>query len=190
MNIRTNWITVIICGLVTLVYGAAQDTATLRQLNQVKQVKSDPSAKPSLPIEARFVSFEGKNFLKITTRAGANFDGELAVQISKWRGSDSKHESTNIRLIKKDGTGYYFETTPNPKVVPDYYVYRMHFPQLYYNIGIYGGNSWREYATYLPGDTVQILNSICDPIVLQCPLKVNEVSDIPPDAKGKIDFIR
>ena len=155
-----------------------------------QQHKVDPKAKPGLPIEARFVSISGKYYLKITPRTGSDLEGELAVEITKWTGAGSKFESTTTRLIKKDGSGVYLETPPNPRVVPDYYVYRIHLPQLFYNIGIYGGTSWRVYSTYLPGDIVQIQNSLCEPIVLECPLKVSEQSDIAADTKGKVDFIR
>jgi hypothetical protein len=215
MNISNKWAVRIICTLVAIIFGLCaflflrnsnQDSSSLARVEygstsskgsssssqdeKARQAKTDLNAKPLLPIEARFVSFGGKNYLKITSRAGADLDGELAVEVSKWKGAGSKHESTTIRLIKKDNAGVYFETPPNPKVVPDYYVYRIHFPQLYYNIGIYGGSSWREYYTYLPGDTVQILNALCEPIVIQCPLKVSEQSDIKPETKGKIDFVR
>lgn len=205
MNIGNKWVMAIICTLVAVICGLGallflknsnQDNSSLPEVeygsasSRGKQTKPGPNAKPSLPIEVRFVSADGKNYLKIIPIAGAVLDGELAVEISKWKGAGSKHESTTIRLIKKDSLGFYFETPPNPKVVPDYYVYRIHLPELYHHIGIYGGSSWREYDTYLPGDTVQILNALCEPIVLQCPLKVNEKSDITPDSKAKIDFIR
>jgi hypothetical protein len=214
MNIGNKWTTAIICGLVAIIcaLGAqlflrsnAQEKQSATALvkadhnAQEKQsatalVKAEHNAKPSLPIEARFVSFGGKNYLKITAKTGTNLESEIEVQISKWRGSDSKHEKTVSRLIKKDVTGIYFQTPPDPNVVPDYYAYRIRFPDLFYTMSMYSsqgrGYFRREYATYLPGDTVKILNSLCEPIVIQCPLKVSEQSDIKPETEGKIDFVR
>ncbi len=192
---KNKWATAIICTLIAVI--CLLGTLLLLKNNPSESTdgkgsnaKRAANEKPLLPIEARFVSKEGKNYLKISPRPGVDLPGELAVEITKWKGAGSKFESSTTRLIKKDSVGIYLETPPNPRVAPDYYAYRIHLPQLYYNIGIYGGNSWREYSTYLPGDTVQILNSLCEPIVIVCPLKVTEQSNIAPDTKGSIDFIR
>jgi hypothetical protein len=155
-----------------------------------------PPAKPALPIEAKFVSIENCIYLKISKVNGAELDSDLPVKISKWNGTDSKLEWTMVFLIKKDKDGFYLQRSSDPndinaqrRATIDAYSYKIHLPELLYELSFF---QWAEknYLSFFPGDTIQIKNALCEPIVLQCPLKVSGSSDIKPDAKGKIDFVK
>ena len=144
-------------------------------------------SRPKLPLSVRFVTYEGKAYLEISPDINAKLDSEIQIKVSKWSGADSTQVNSLLYLIKSDTNGLYLKTD-NIRTVgnPNQYVFRL--PELLYLQAAYASDRWREYVTFLPGDIVEVKNSLFQPIVIQCQAKTVEVSKLYPDPKGKVFF--
>ena len=187
MNNQNRWL---IIALITTVTATLILTAfTLSKDTQKAAETTSPiKTKNKLPIVARFVASEGKNLLELSPEADAKLAAEIQIKITVWSGADSTEAYSLLYLLKNDARGFSLEAdlSRTPREIQHRLLVRL--PELLYIHNSYDSTLTREYLTFLPGDIVEIKNTLFQPIIIQCQPKTSETSKLRPDLKGKLYY--
>jgi hypothetical protein len=149
---------------------------------------SPRNAKNKLPISARLVASEGKTLLEVSPEIDAKLASEIQVKITVWSGADSTEKYSLLYLLKNDAKGFALEAdlSRTPQEIQHRLLLRL--PELLYVHNSYDSSLSREYLTFLPGDVIEIKNTLFQPIVIQCQPKTFETSKLRPDLKGPLFY--